>query len=288
MATVVVAAVVIGLVVRSTPATKLAVPNVVGLSQAQAVESLQGRGLDIAVGDVEHRFTHDAPGSVIGQDPPAGARVDDGTPARIVVSDGPQMATIPDLSQGDEAAARAAAEDVGLTIASVTQEFDEAVPPGQVLRQDPPAGGAVEVGTPINIVLSGGPAPRTVPNVTNATADEAKAALEGIQLALGQVTEEFHDTVPQGRVIRQDPPPAGQVGRGTPVNIVVSRGPQLVDVPNVAGRDPLTAADMIEEAGLRVGNAENFNRRAVVVRTSPAIGTPVRLGTVVNLVLGDD
>jgi beta-lactam-binding protein with PASTA domain len=124
-----------------------------------------------------------------------------------------------------------------------------------------------------------------VPNVANATADEAKAALEGIQLALGQVTEEFNDTVPQGKVIRQDPAPDGQVAKGTPVNVVVSKGPELVAVPDVRNRDLDTAANILEQKGLRVGSVENFSRRAVVVRTSPATGTPVKPGTAINIVL---
>jgi serine/threonine-protein kinase len=285
LAAVAVAALVAGLAARASSPTALVVPNVVGLSQTDAEAALRSHGLSLSDGSIEPRFTHDAPGTVIGQEPGAGARVGHGSTARLVVSSGPQMASVPDLSQGDEAAARAAVEQVGLAVASVTQDFDENVPQGQVLRQDPAAGASLEVGSTVNFVISNGPAPRTIPDVTNATPDAAKGALEGVQLALGQVTEAFSDTVPQGSIISQDPPPGGQVARGTSVNVVVSKGPDLVKVPDLTNLDLDTAGDRLQQFRLVVGNVQNFTPRAVVARTNPAAGTQVRPNSRVELVM---
>ncbi len=280
-----VAALVAGLAARASGTTKRVVPNVVGLTGADAAAQLRAHGLSYDDRAVVHRFTHDAPGIVIGQLPAAGARVADGTGTQIVVSDGPQMAAVPDLSTGDEAAARAAISQLGLTVASVTQDFDENVPAGQVLRQDPPPGTSLEVGKPVNLVISNGPAPRTVPDVTKQTPDAAKAALEGMQLALGQATEAFDDTVPAGQIVSQDPPPNGQVARGTAVNVVVSKGPELVPVPDVTNLDLSAAAEKLQNNRMVVGFVQNYTLGSKVARTTPAAMTQVRPGTTVNIVM---
>ena len=168
LAAVAIAALVAGLAARGSEPTKLVVPNVVGLAQADAANQLRAQGLSFDDRAVEHRFTHDAPGMVIDQVPGAGARVGERTSAQLVVSDGPQMAVVPDLAQGDEAAARATLTQLGLTVTAVSQDFDEAVPPGRVLRQDPPAGTSLEVGSSVSLVISNGPAPRTIPDLTTA------------------------------------------------------------------------------------------------------------------------
>jgi serine/threonine-protein kinase len=285
LAAVAVAALVAGLAARASGTTKRVVPNVVGLSGADAAAQLRAHGLALDDRAVVHRFTHDPAGTVIGQLPAAGARVADGTGSQLVVSDGPQMAAVPDLSQGDEAAARTAVTQVGLTVASVTQEPDETVPAGKVLRQDPPPGTSLEVGQPVNLVISTGPAPRTTPDVTKQTPDAAKAALEGIQLALGQATEAFDDTVPAGQIISQDPPPNGQVPRGTAVNIVVSKGPELIVVPDTTNLDLSTAAEKLQNNRLVVGLVQNFTPGGKVARTTPAANAQVKPGTTVNIVM---
>jgi serine/threonine-protein kinase len=285
LAAVAVAALVAGLAARASGATKQVVPNVVGLTGTDAVAQLRAHGLSYDDRALAHRFTHDAPGTVIGQQPAAGARVDDGTSAQLVVSDGPQMANVPDLSQGDETAARAALSQIGLTVATVSQDFDENVPAGRVLRQDPAPGTPLEVGKPVNLVISNGPAPRAVPDVTKQTPDAAKAALEGVQLAVGQVTEAFDDAVPAGQVISQDPPPNGQVARGTAVNLVVSKGPELVVVPDVTGLDLTTAAAKIQGDRMVVGLVQNFTPGGKVARTNPAANSQVKPGTPINIVM---
>ena len=75
----------------------------------------------------------------------------------------------------------------------------------------------------------------TVPNVEGLTQDAATTAITAAKLTGGTVTQQISNTVATGKVISQDPASGNSVAQGSPVNLVISSGPQMVTVPNVEG-----------------------------------------------------
>ncbi len=104
---------------------------------------------------------------------------------------------------------------------------------------------------PVVLTVSSGPAPVVVPQVTGAAKDAAVAALEE-QGLVPAVTEEYSETVGAGLVIRQDPEQGSDAHRKDTVNVVVSLGPPLVDVPNVTTRNVADAEKALRDAGFQV------------------------------------
>ncbi len=142
------------------PAANVTVPNVAGLSQADAESALQKAGLDTVV--LENYSQSVPSGQIISQAPAAGASVAPGTQVTLLVSKGPQPADaqtvqVPNVTQQDQAKAEQTLKDVGL-VPNVILEASAQYPKGIVFSQVPKAGETVAVGTNIAIIVSSGPA----------------------------------------------------------------------------------------------------------------------------------
>ncbi len=163
--------------------------------------------------------------------------------------------------------------------------FDDAVPSGLVIGTEPPAGSEIRKFQPVSLFVSKGPQLFPLPGLTGGSLEEAKTGLNNAEMALGTVTEQFDEVAPAGIVLSQDPAAGTLARHGTPVNLVVSKGPEPIPVPNVVGLDEDDAQDAIEAAGLEadVAREEVFDRNipeGAVVSQSPASGTLTRGGTV--------
>ncbi|MFN8487878.1 MAG: FG-GAP-like repeat-containing protein [Caldilineaceae bacterium] len=202
------------------------IPNVVGLTQAVAQQTLAGAGLP--VGTVTQTYHNSVPaGNVISQNPTAGASVVNGTPVDLVISLGPLPATVPvpNIVGLTQAAAQQAITAASLAVGTVTQAYNNSVPAGNVISQTPSAGASVAPNTAVNLVVSLGIAPVTVPNVVGLTQTAAQQAITGASLAVGTVTQAYNNSVPAGSVISQNPVAGLSVAPGTAVSLLVSRGP---------------------------------------------------------------
>jgi serine/threonine-protein kinase len=253
------------------------VPAVVGLAEAAAVSALEASGLSAEVrGRVDEQT---AAGLVTAQDPPAGANASSGSVVVLTVSQGPAPRRVPDLSGLDADAAAAALAAVQLRPGSVSRVPDEAVPAGTVLRWAPT--GEVPRGSAVDLVLSDGPAPRIVPNISGMTPDAAKAALpEGLS---AEVVEVFSDSVPEGTVVSANYRPGASVARGPVIRIRVSKGPELLVVPDVSGRTVGRATALLKDAGFDVVGVDG-PPDGTVRRTDPAAGRTLPRGSDVRLV----
>jgi serine/threonine-protein kinase len=213
--------------------------------------------------------------------PTAGADLREGSSLVLRVSLGNTLRNVPAGLVGKPIAdATAMLTQAGLKAKQV-DAFDEKAPKGTVLEvltaaKQIPKDGVVE------LRVSGGPAPRTIPgNLAGKTYAEADAAIKGLQLAPKKV-EEFSDTVEKGRVIGTRPGGGEKVAKGATVEIVVSRGPDVVSVPNVSGMDLDDAIAKIEAAGLTVSEVEG-PPRGEVFASDPEAGAKVKRGTSVVL-----
>jgi eukaryotic-like serine/threonine-protein kinase len=214
-------------IVVSDGAAAFAMPEVVGFREDSVVASLQGQGLVLAPTGLERRFDDNAPaGEVLEQNPLPGTQVRPGDQFWLVVSDGPEIIDVPDVSGQDPAQATQALTAAGFQVREEA-ENSSSVPDGQVIRTDPEAGEKAPRGTVIVLVVSDGPPPVvmvTVPDVRNQTQATAESQITSQGLN-PSVSFGNSPTVPSGSVISQSPAPGASVPRGSAVGIVVSQGP---------------------------------------------------------------
>ena len=277
----------VNLVISSGP-QMVTVPNVEGLTQAAATTAITAAKL--TGGTVTQQSSNTvATGKVISQDPPSGNSVAQGSPVNLVISSGPQMVTVPNVEGLTQAAATTAITAAKLTGGTVTQQSSNTVATGNVISQDPPSGNSVAQGSQVNLVISSGPQMVIVPNVEGLTQDAATTAITGTKLMVGTVTQQSSNTVATGNVISQDPPSGNSVAQGSPVNLVISSGPQMVTVPNVEGLTQDAATTAITAAKLTGGTVTQQTSNTVttgkVISQDPASGNSVAQGSRVNLVI---
>lgn len=137
----------------------------------------------------------------------------------------------------------------------------------------------------VTITVSLGREPIAVPSVVNVTRDEAVNAINAQELN-PSITEVYSDTVAEGLVVSQDPTPDSTLFRGDTVELVVSLGPELVEVPNVFWLQEGPATDLLEEQGFHVEYDRILGGIFGTVRDqSPAAGTLVEPGTTITLTI---
>ncbi|GAA3820383.1 Stk1 family PASTA domain-containing Ser/Thr kinase [Cellulomonas soli] len=273
------------------PGAYTTVPAIVGQDEATATDLLTGAGLGA---DPTAAFDDTVPqGVVISADPGVGEDVRKDGSVSFVVSKGPDLVTVPDGVVGQpQAAATQALTDAGLTVDYGDPAYDDAAPLGNVLTatlpDDSPAEANAQVnrGTVVVLVLSNGPAPVTITSVVGASLDDATTELGRNALKVA-TTEAFSDTVAADVVISQDPAAGATVHRGDTVNLVVSKGPELFEVPDVMRQGVDAATKTLEDAGFKVETrkAAAYFGLGFVVGQTPEGGSMQPKGTTIVLSL---
>jgi serine/threonine-protein kinase len=258
----------------------VAVPRLVGLPETDAAAAATKVGLLMTV--VERRTSDDPVGLVIEQRTGPGAFVDADTEIGVVVSRGPPPVPLPDVRGKNAADAQVELEAAGFVVAGKRQT-DETVPKDVVIATDPAGGGQAPRESTVTLIISDGPAPVPVPEVSGMSYDEAAAALEGVRL-VGVRGEAYSDTVEEGKVIGTDPAVGAFAPRDSEVSIIVSLGPEIIEVPNVVGRNVETASDALRAVGL-VADVEDFGPGKRVRAQDPPGGAQVRRGDKITLFL---
>ncbi|WP_446686231.1 PASTA domain-containing protein [Nocardioides zeicaulis] len=260
-------------------------PGVLGLDEAAATARLDKAGLDAEAGDPAYS-ENVAPGLVITTDPKPGAKVLDGGTVSLVLSLGPERYDVPQLAGKTEDEAQDALAATNLAFGSSKGRWSETVPEGQVIRTSPQAGTTLKPGATVDLVLSRGRKPIEVRDWTGKDLDDARAALEKRKLVVEVTSEEFSDTVPEGVVISQDPT-TGTLYRGDTVSFVVSKGPELVEVPRVRAMGVEAATDLLEGLGFQVTTEESDNYLGLgfVFSSDPGQGEQVPKGSTITLFL---
>jgi serine/threonine-protein kinase len=257
-----------------------AVPELVGQNEA-AVAELLAEG-DWTVERTETRQDDTVPGQILAQDPVAGTQLKEGDPVTITVSLGPTLVPLPpDLVGKPIAQAAAELQAAGLSLGEVTPAFDEGVAADVVLALGPDLLPQMPKGSAIPLVVSAGPAPRTIPSLGELSVDQARQKLEALQLNVTTRNQPTED-VPEGSLMGSEPGEGAQVARGSTVTLVVAV-PVTVQVPDVKGRTAANAATELQRAGLQVSGTQGSPANPVT-GTNPAAGTVVRRGTAVAII----
>jgi serine/threonine-protein kinase len=269
--------------------TLIEIPNVAGMTQAEALLELQQLGFNV-IPEPNASETVDE-GRVIGTKPPAGDEAEDGAFIIVYVSLGAEAFPVPPVVGQDLVRATDLIEKAGLVLGTVEQVADETAPAGEVISQDPPAGEDAAPGTPINLVVSTGLEEFPIPNDLAGRSEGDVGFILG-NLGLSVVFDtEYSSEILKGFVVRTDPPGGATVNKGAQVTVYVSDGPEPVAVPNLIGATEDQARAAVEALNLvlRVNAATievSADRDGLVAEQLPAANTEVAPGTTISVTLG--
>ncbi|MCK4777777.1 MAG: PASTA domain-containing protein, partial [Actinomycetia bacterium] len=168
------------------------------------------------------------------------------------------------------------------------REFSEDIPKDTIISQDPESGFKLKKGEKVEVVISKGIELVEVPKIIGELEINAGTILGEKGLKIGEVKREFSENVQEDTVLNQTPKAGTKVERGALINIVISKGVQLVLVPDVINKTTSEATSIVSNAGLKYKITEEFSDTADtshVVRQSPISGTEVKKDTVVEIVI---
>lgn len=264
------------------PGRTMATPDVIGMSVEQARSTLEAQGLGLEMtGEV---FSETVAAGVIAQTEPSpgdGVRIDGTVTATL--SKGPERYDVPDVRGQDQAAATAAIQAANLTVGTVREAYDDKAPPGTVASVSPKVGTVVAPGTAVEVIISKGPEPVPVPKVEGRKLAVAKAALSQVGLK-ADVKQKFSETVKDGRVISVRPAEGTIVDSGTSVDMVLSKGPPPVTVPNLIDMPRDRAVAALRKIGLKARVLEgDFSPLNRVISQSASAGSEVPKGSTITL-----
>jgi len=267
------------------PGAMATVPETATLLPDNARQVLVEEGFQVA--DAERNDPRVPAGQVSGTDPAAGEQARRGSTVTMFVSLGPRMLPMPQVVGQPEADARAALGD--FTVAEqAAQQFSGDIAAGSVIAVLGADGNPVGAEYPelgdLTLVVSVG----AIPDVTGMPVADAEAAITGAGLVVGTADPEFNDEVPADHVISWAPA-TDPVRPGDTIVITVSKGPDLIEVPNViTGQTVASARQQLEALGFTVtSNVPGFLEGAVVASVqSPAAGEKLKRGSEVTVNFG--
>src|ERR1700677_3074601 len=280
------ALVVLGLLLASSH-DKVTVPSVVGQTEAVALARLRGSNLDPVASTTASSTVPS--GVVVSATPSSGSEVGKGSRVSILVSAGPGTAALPAVEGLTAAAAESKLRKAGFK--PTTQEQSSAkVAQGHVISTDPSAGIVVQVGSPVTVSVSSGPAQVHVPDVTGQTQKAAEATLTTAGLAVGAITPQVSSSQTPETVLSQSPTAPATLPTGGTVNLVVAQAPKEVAVPGVANKTEVTATEALEKAGFTVKTVTEPTsepaRVGRVLKQSPSAGAHARKGATATIWIG--
>ncbi len=263
----------------SGPGGLAAVPDLSGREVAAAIQALEPLGLVIE--QVEESSATVPVGAITRTDPAAGSRVFKNTSITLFISTGPKQVSVPDVVGLSSEQALQAIKDAGFTVGT-TKNFFSDLPAGEAFGLSAESGAILNEGSVLDLFVSIGP----LPDVAGLPVAEATALLDEAGLTFDQL-EVFDNSVPAGSAVRlvlsETPLPED----GT-VTLEVSKGPEIVIMPNVVGETIEAAKILLENLGLRVvidtnQLSSNFGI-AKVKRQTPSSQTELRVGDSVTII----
>jgi serine/threonine-protein kinase len=193
-------------------------PELAGQEAGAVVAQLQETRPELQVTTTEQYDNDVAAGLVIGFDPPAGTPLPRDTVVTVIVSQGHEPVTIPNVIGQTPEAATANLEQLGFTVVRVDDGRSADVDKGEVMAVSPdPAAGPVPYQSTVNIQVSAGKPQVEVPDVQGKSSAEAKRILEQAGLRV-----ETSSWITGDRVVGQTPKAGETVEQGTTVKILLS------------------------------------------------------------------
>lgn len=268
------------------PGQNIDTPNLVGktLEEAQGVllATTDTEKITIAAGDPV--FSETIPeGVIVATDPQSGSGIN---PAGVItanISQGPERYLVPVVTGMTPEAAADAITAANLTLGGRTEAFDDNVAAGQVAKTTPEIGSELKPGERVDLVISKGAKPVEVPKVVGKQIKAVEVNLTSLGLQVAR-TNVFSETVKKNTVMSIKPKAGNIVSSGSTVEVVVSKGPPPVIVPNLVDMPRQKAIAALKRIGLQarveVGTVAPLNR---VISQSPVAGTEIPKGSAVTI-----
>ena len=212
---------------------KVAMIDLSGMTIDEAKDILEQKGLDKV--NIKEMGTTASDkyekGQIVSQTPAKGDKIGPKETIRVVISGGPEVkeVTVPSGLVGmktADAVEKLKNAGLGAEEEPGTREYSDSIPNDCVIRVTPGSGSTLSEGSSVVLVISKGPENKkiSVPDVSNMSEDEARAAIQGAGLVVGSVTTENSDSVAEGQVTRTDPGAGAELDSGSSVNLFVSAG----------------------------------------------------------------
>lgn len=270
----------------SSDSANIEVPQLVGETQAVANEMCEKKNLVMKV--VSQKQSDKPVGTVLEQSIKAGEKVKKQTVIEVVICSGAEEVEVPNVSGNTQDEAWKILKDKGFTDYEVQMEYSDEYDNGEVIKTTPAAGETTTVDTKIVLVVSKGAEKAEVPNLVGRTVSEAQKALSDKGLTDGGSTEEYSNTVAEGKIISQNVKAGKKVDSGTSVSYVVSKGKkpaETVAVPDLRGYSLADAISALSNRGLSYKEiaADSPSPSGTVVDMSPDIGSQVEVGSTITL-----
>jgi len=229
----------------SGPGALIAIPNVSDQSKFEAQSVLGSITDNLKIREV---FSSEfAEGTVVGTEPGAGVPVPRDSVITILVSKGKELVSVPNLIGKDVVTATAQLIGARLAIGEVSQWFNSDYPIGTIYAFSGSDGEKIPVDSKVDVKVSLG----AIPIVAGLQQQIAEAALEAAGLSVRVIERQFSSTVSKGEVIAVVPDEP-EVGKGSSVKLIVSKGADTVKMPRVTGETILAAKSLLESLGLKV------------------------------------
>jgi beta-lactam-binding protein with PASTA domain/tRNA A-37 threonylcarbamoyl transferase component Bud32 len=279
----IVAALIVGAVLLLNGAKKVAVPDVVGASQAAAEKALRDKGFST---DSTFETSTKRQGEVIGQDPSGGTRAKKGSTVHLTVSSGPGQANVPAVGGLGRRAAAKKLTKAGFKVEE-EEQFDDTVAKDHVIETRPAEGTPLDKGSKVTLVVSKGPEQAEVPNEVGKSLDDARTDLDNAGFKVS-VKRQESDTADPDTVLSQDPA-SGQHDKGSTVTLTVAKEPSEATVPDETGQQDTDAVSALQDAGFSVDitrqDTQNLDEDGIVLSQDPDHGK-AKKGSKVKLVVG--
>lgn len=272
------------------------VPVLAGVPDDEALNQIAGNDWEITV-ERERSDSFPELNTVIRTVPGPGVELEEGDAFTLVLSDGAEFRLLPELDGLAFDAAVAQLASLGLAgIEGPVREFSETEPVDSVISwqvqgdvdASMQAGGEILPGETIVMTLSMGPEPRGVPDLATQTLEAATAALESLQLGVSQGEALFSEDVAIGAVVTQDPLPEATVERDAIVTVQLSKGPDRIEFPDLAGRTFTDAQNLLLDSGFTIGSLLGSTDGSFVEATidgeNVAVATLFRRGQAIDLI----
>ena len=250
------------------------------LQQRKALQSEQTREnlVDLTNPKVKLRFT--LPALVISIGVVFGTiwtltQVFDGLP---VDGGAPTLIEIPDLTGSEQAQALEDLQNLGFKV-GIENSADASVPAGSVIRTQPPSNTIINPDSLVTIIVSVGPEAFPVPYVLDIETERAVYVVEESGFTIGQLLEVNDENIPRGFVISQNPVAGTKMSPGTSVDLVVSKGPSLIEISDLSRKSPEDAIQILETLGFEYELIEEYSEDVEIGLVS---GTIPEAGEVVT------
>ena len=269
------------------------VPALAGVAEAEAINIVTPFEWEVSVTS-ERSDEQPVVGAVIRTNPPAGEQLREGGIFTLVVSEGPVLRELPEVTAMQGADALDLLDSAGFQPFTEIV-YNEVIEIGEVISWEIPddpavrAGDSVEPGTLVRLVLSGGPAPREVPNIVGLIVGVARAQLVGTALRIVEVEEVYDDETEEGLILSQSPQPGELLERGGAIEVSVSLGPNLIAFPSLPENVNFEDAQrLLTDAGFTVelilGAADGDVEEVTIDGETPSPGDEYPNGTQVDIV----